>query len=139
MVAAAASNSLSFWINTVLIILIIAYLVYQLYLYWKRGKISTLLDDDEFRAGMRKAQVIDVREKKEFDAGHILGARNIPYSQLKTRVQELRSDLPVYLYDQGKTFSGRAAMLLSKKGFDKLYILKNGYQRWTGKTKKAKY
>ncbi|KRN92676.1 rhodanese-like domain-containing protein [Pediococcus stilesii] len=139
MVAAAASNSASFWINTVLIILIIAYLVYQLYLYWKRGKISTLLDDDEFRAGMRKAQIIDVREKKEFDAGHILGARNIPYSQMKTRTQELRSDLPVYLYDQGRTFSGRAAMLLSKKGFDKLYILKNGYQRWTGKTKKTKY
>lgn len=139
MVAAAASNSASFWINTVLIILIIAYLVYQLYLYWKRGKISTLLDDDEFRAGMRKAQIIDVREKKEFDAGHILGARNIPYSQMKTRTQELRSDLPVYLYDQGRTFSGRAAMFLSKKGFDKLYILKNGYQRWTGKTKKTKY
>lgn len=139
MAVAAAKYTTGFWINTIVIILIIAYLVYQLYLYWKRGKISTQLDDDEFRAGMRKAQVIDVREKKEFDAGHILGARNIPYSQMKNRTQELRSDLPVYLYDQGRTFSGRAAMLLSKKGFTQLYILKNGYQGWTGKTKKTKY
>lgn len=139
MAVAAAKYTTGFWINTIVIILIIAYLVYQLCLYWKRGKISTQLDDDEFRAGMRKAQVIDVREKKEFDAGHILGARNIPYSQMKNRTQELRSDLPVYLYDQGRTFSGRAAMLLSKKGFTQLYILKNGYQRWTGKTKKTKY
>jgi Rhodanese-related sulfurtransferase len=139
MAVAAAKYTTGFWINTIVIILIIAYLVYQLYLYWKRDKISTQLDDDEFRAGMRKAQVIDVREKKEFDAGHILGARNIPYSQMKNRTQELRSDLPVYLYDQGRTFSGRAAMLLSKKGFTQLYILKNGYQRWTGKTKKTKY
>lgn len=139
MAVAAAKYTTGFWINTIVIILIIAYLVYQLYLYWKRGNISTQLDDDEFRAGMRKAQVIDVREKKEFDAGHILGARNIPYSQMKNRTQELRSDLPVYLYDQGRTFSGRAAMLLSKKGFTQLYILKNGYQRWTGKTKKTKY
>lgn len=139
MVAAAASNSSGFWINTVIIILIIAYLLYQLYMYWKRGKIATQLDNEAFRAWMRKAQVIDVREKKEFDAGHILGARNIPYSQMKSRTQELRPDLPVYLYDQGRTFSGRAAMLLSKRGFKQLYILKYGYQRWDGKTKKAKY
>ena len=102
MVAAAASNSSGFWINTVIIILIIAYLLYQLYMYWKRDKIATQLDNEAFRAGMRKAQVTDVREKKEFDAGHILGARNIPYSQMKSRTQELRRDLPVYLYDQGR-------------------------------------
>jgi rhodanese-related sulfurtransferase len=139
MVVAAASNSAGFWINTVLIILIFGYLAYQLYLYWRRGKISTQLSEEEFRAGMRKAQVIDLREKRDFDAGHILGARNLPYTQLKSRTQELRSDLPVYLYDQGRTLSGRAAMLLSKNGFEKLYILKPGFQGWTGKTKKAKY
>ena len=46
MVAAAASNSSGFWINTVIIILIIAYLLYQLYMYWKRGKIATQLDNE---------------------------------------------------------------------------------------------
>ena len=139
MIAAANNNSANSLINTILLILIAAYFIYQIYLVWKRGKVSTTIDNEQFRAGMRKAQVIDLREKKDFDAGHILGARNIPYSQLKSRTQELRKDLPVYLYDQGRTFSGRAALMLAKNGFTKLFILKTGYQRWDGKTKKAKY
>ncbi len=63
---------------------------------------------------MRKAQVIDVREKKVFDAGHILGARSVPYSTMRAYYQQIRKDLPVYLYDQGKTMSSRSAVLLKK-------------------------
>ena len=43
------------------------------------------LNEEEFRAGYRKAQLIDVREPNEFDDGHILGARNIPLTQIKMR------------------------------------------------------
>lgn len=43
------------------------------------------LTEAEFIKGYRKAQLIDVREPNEFEGGHILGARNIPLSQLKRR------------------------------------------------------
>lgn len=127
------------YVNIVLLILIAAYFIYELYSYIRRKQVSTMLEEDDFQAGMRKAQVIDLREKKEFDAGHILGARNIPFNQLKVRMAELRTDMPVYLYDQTHSLSTRAVVTLHKNGFKELYILKPGYARWEGKTKKAKY
>ncbi|MGC6770202.1 rhodanese-like domain-containing protein [Enterococcus sp. LJL128] len=101
------------------------------------GKTTAkLLTDDEFKEGMRKAQVIDVREKDSFDAGHILGARNVPSSQLKTGMQSIRKDQPVYLYDQRRSTSLRVARKLKKAGYQELYVLKEGYDNWTGKIKK---
>ena len=50
-----------------------------------------------------------------------------------------RADMPIYLYDEGMTVSTQAAVYLNKHGFKQLYILKDGYVRWEGKTKKAKY
>ncbi|MFC6201612.1 rhodanese-like domain-containing protein [Lactiplantibacillus nangangensis] len=133
-----AVNAMTY-VNIVLIVLIAAYFIYVFYSYIRRRQVSTMLDEEEFTKGMRKAQVIDLREKKEFDAGHILGARNIPFNSLKVRMNELRTDMPVYVYDQTHTLSTRAVAMLAKKGFKELFILKPGYARWEGKTKKAKY
>lgn len=127
------------YVNIVLIILIAAYFIYELYSYIRRRQVSTMLEEEDFQAGMRKAQVIDLREKKDFDAGHILGARNIPFNSLKAHFGELRKDMPIYVYDQTHTLSTRAVVTLAKNGFSQLYILKPGYARWEGKTKKAKY
>ena len=44
-----------------------------------------------------------------FDNGHILGARNIPLTQMKTRLIEIRPDKPVYFIAQSEIVSGRAA------------------------------
>ncbi len=42
-------------------------------------KAVTLLSEKEFVENMRKGQLVDLRKKEEFDAGHINGARNIPF------------------------------------------------------------
>lgn len=96
------------------------------------------MEPEQFESTMRKAQIIDLRERKDFDAGHILGARNMPYSVLKERMVELREDLPVYLYDAAGELAVGAAARLKKAGFTKVYFLKKGYQNWSGKTKKKK-
>ena len=44
------------------------------------------------------AQLVDVRDPSEFDAGHIPGARNLPLSQLRERFREIDIDHPVTLY-----------------------------------------
>lgn len=124
--------------TVLLIILIAAYLGWRLVTIIRRNQAASLIDEAAFTAGMRKAQVIDVREKKDFDAGHILGARNIPYSTLRAYYQGLRKDEPIYLYDQGKEMSTRSAIFLHKKGYNQIAILKTGYNRWEGKTKKSK-
>lgn len=98
-------------------------------------KAVSNLTQEQFIQGYRKAQLIDVREQKEFEAGHILGARNIPSSQLRQRYKEIRSDLPVYLYCQNTTRSARAALFLKKRGYNQLFQLEGGFRNWTGKVK----
>jgi rhodanese-related sulfurtransferase len=123
--------------NTLYLLLAIlaGFLLYTLYNWLYQRKIVKSLTEEEFKEGYRKAQLIDVREPNEFDAGHILGARNIPLTQLKMRIKEIRPDKPVYLYCQSGTRSGRAAQLLYKKGYKDLSHLKGGFKNWTGKIK----
>ncbi|MBM7713788.1 rhodanese-related sulfurtransferase [Bacillus thermophilus] len=116
--------------------LLVVVIAFSLFNYFQQKKILKTLTEDEFRAGYRKAQLIDVREQKEYDGGHILGARSIPMSQLKMRMKEIRPDKPVYLYCQSGMRSGRAAQILYKKGYRQLYHLQGGYKNWTGKIKK---
>ena len=121
-----------------LLIFIVVVAAYSLFTWSRQKKAVTTLTQDEFIAGYRKVQLIDVRESADFENGHILGARNIPLSQLKTRLVEIRSDKPVYLYGQSELVSGRAALLLKKKGYKELYHLKGGFKMWTGKIKTKK-
>ncbi|WP_408005321.1 rhodanese-like domain-containing protein [Pseudalkalibacillus berkeleyi] len=104
---------------------------------YQRRNLKTLTEE-EFRSGYRKAQLIDVRETKEYENGHILGARNIPLSQLRMRHKEIRQDQPVYLYCESGMRTVRAAAVLRKKGVKDLYNLKGGFKKWGGKIKKAK-
>ncbi len=119
---------------TLLIILGII-IIFSLYNFFHQKKIINTLSEDEFRSGYRKAQLIDVREPQEFDNGHILGARNIPLTQMKQRLVEMRPDKPVYLYCQGTSRSARAANLLRKNGYQDLNVLKGGFRKWTGRVK----
>lgn len=123
-------------INGILLVIVLAMVFNELYLKIMVKRSAKMLTEEEFKETMRKAQVIDVREKDTFDAGHILGARSMPYSMLKTTIGSLRKDQPVYLYDQKKALSIRAANLLRKNGYTDIYILKGGYGGWTGKVKK---
>ncbi|GLB46785.1 sulfurtransferase [Philodulcilactobacillus myokoensis] len=120
----------------IIIILLVLWGLWTLITRMRVNRIAKFLSQNDFEAGKRKAQIIDLREEKTFKAGHILGARNMPYSTLRTFYSGIRNDLPVYLYDQGKAISMRAALLLHKKGYHKLFILKDGYRNWDGKTKK---
>lgn len=125
------------WMSIILVIILAGWLGYTLITNYRVRQAAIYLSNEDFQSGMRKAQVIDLRESKSFKDGHILGARNVPYSTIRNFYQQLRSDMPIYMYDQGKTMSKRAALFLSKKGYKDLYILKNGYQNWNGKEKKS--
>ncbi|MCM2531682.1 rhodanese-like domain-containing protein [Neobacillus pocheonensis] len=121
-----------------LLIIVVAVVIYSVFTYFYQKRIVKTLSEEEFRAGYRKAQLIDVREPNEFDAGHILGARNIPMSQMKMRMKEIRSDMPVYLYCQSGMRSARAAQFLNRRGYKELTQLKGGFKGWSGKVKTKK-
>jgi rhodanese-related sulfurtransferase len=138
LVIAAISKS-ALILDIIFIVIILVWLGSYLFGKWRRNHYATVIDEDEFQRGMHKAQVLDLRPKNQFDRGHILGARSMPLAFLRQQMDDLRPDLPVYLYDEGMTLSTQAAAYLGKRGFNKLYILKDGYSKWSGKTKKSKY
>lgn len=120
------------------IILLVAVIAWMLLNFFLNKKAVTELNQEDFQQGLRKAQVIDLREKADYDYGHINGARNIPMTMFRQRYQGLRKDQPIYLIDANGIASYRAARTLKKKGYNDLYMLKGGYKKWTGKIKSKK-
>jgi rhodanese-related sulfurtransferase len=121
------------WI--ILIGVVVAILAYVVSMGLYQKKFLKTLNEEEFKAGYRKAQLIDVREPEEFKKGHILGARNIPLSQMRQRLKEVRNDQPVYLYCESGFRSARAANFLKKKKYGSLHHLQGGFRKWTGRVK----
>lgn len=112
-----------------------AVILYAIFMYFSQKRAVKPLSQEEFIKGYRKAQLIDVREPNEYNGGHILGARNIPVTQMKQRMKEIRADKPVYLYCQSGLRSGRAAQMLYRKGYREIHHLQGGFKKWTGKIK----
>ncbi len=78
------------------------------------------------------AAVVDVRDPKDFQAGHIVGAINIPEATIRERLRELEAarERPLLLYCSTGMVSGRAGSLLKKNGFGRLYSLRGGMAAW---------
>ncbi|MCI9155742.1 MAG: FAD-dependent oxidoreductase [Lawsonibacter sp.] len=74
-----------------------------------------------------QACIIDVREEAEFQKGHLLGAKNIPLSQLRGRVHEIPNDQPVYLHCRTSQRSYFALMALQGRGFQNLWNISGSY------------
>ena len=119
-----------------IIIILVAMGIYYGLLWLMRKRSATMVDGLDIRQHKRNSQIVDVREAAEFRAGHILGARNIPMSEFKLRSQEIRKDQSVYLYDDNLSQASRAANILHKQGHPAIFILKNGFSAWDGKTKR---
>ncbi len=62
--------------------------------------------------------VLDVRQPDEYRSGHIGGARLIPLSELKQRVNELPRDRKIVCVCRSGNRSDSAARLLAPLGFD---------------------
>lgn len=124
-------------VNLILIITLVGLLANMLYVYVSLKRKATQLEEAEFRVQSKNQQLIDTRERDSFNAGHIMGARNFPYSMLKEVGQSLRKDRPIYLYAQTKGMEARSVNVLYKQGFRNIYVLKGGFDQWTGRVKKT--
>lgn len=125
-------------INLILIIILVGMLINWLYIYLSLKRKATILDEENFRQESKNQQLIDTRERPSFNSGHIMGARNFPYTTLKEVGQSLRKDRPIYLYAQNKGMEARSVNILYKLGFRNLFVLRGGFDQWTGKVKKVK-
>lgn len=67
------------------------------------------------------AYILDVREQDEYDYAHIKGAKNIPLSQLRDRLEEIPKDRPVHVHCRTGQRSYNAARALMQSGYDQVY------------------
>jgi len=79
-----------------------------------------------------KAVVIDVCEPNEFAAGHVGGAKNVPLSELESKLGGAVKNkaLPLILVCQSGMRSGRAVAVAKKLGYTQVQSLAGGLGAW---------
>ena len=78
------------------------------------------------------AVAVDVRERDEWEEGHIPGALHIPRGFLESRVEQTVADRqrPVVLYCASGNRSAFATKTLEELGYDRVYSLAGGFTEW---------
>lgn len=81
------------------------------------------------------AVMIDIREKKDFDSGHIANAVNIPFAKITNgaRLFEQYKTKRIILADKMGQQTGSVGKTLKKEGLD-VYRLSGGIEEWKAQT-----
>jgi len=83
---------------------------------------------DEVRALIEnQAFFLDVREKNEFESGHLINAHNIPLSELRERMDEIPKDQAVYVHCRSGQRSYNAVMALQNSGFSNVFNVSGSF------------
>lgn len=85
-----------------------------------------ILDSDALGA----FQLLDVRQPREYESGHIPGAKLIPLGELEYRYEELDKDRGIISYCRTGHRSMAASILLCGLGFENVYNLDGGIRTW---------
>lgn len=103
--------------------------------YTSRGNGQTVGTQQAVMLINRKQGVIvDVRDKKEYEAGHIVGSINIPTAKLGERLNELAEykTRPVVVVCKLGQHAGEACKTLKAAGFEEVVRLRGGMAEWRG-------
>lgn len=124
------------WI--IVLVILVAIVVWMAWTYFSLRRAAKFIDNAEFESMIHTSQLIDVREAGAFKTKHIMGARNLPASQIQLSMSAIRKDKPVLLYDSSRSSAlPRVIRTLKKAGYTNLYVLKDGFDYWTGKVKES--
>jgi sulfur-carrier protein adenylyltransferase/sulfurtransferase len=79
--------------------------------------------------------LVDVRERNEWNQGHIPGAVLIPLGELEARIEEAAPDRsrPVILYCASGNRSARAARTLAELGYEDAVNVAGGFNDWAAR------
>ena len=84
---------------------------------------------EELEQDTRDKQIIDIRDRADFDKETYPGAVNIYWEEFEEHMDEIRKDCPVYLLCYTGQKSEELAEELTEQGYE-IYSVKNGYRAW---------
>ena len=102
---------------------------------WSAARRGEVTEAESMSAAGR--QVIDLRERNEWDAGHIPGAVHHPLGRIQEELGELDRETPLAIHCQAGTRSGIGASVLEEMGFTDVIDLNGGYGGWAASGRKA--
>ncbi len=85
----------------------------------------------EIDAG-KKPVIVDLREPELYRAGHIPGARNIPFEQFNDRMKELNPESNIVLVCHTGPMGDVSGALLAGQGYASVRNLSGGMAAWSG-------
>lgn len=79
-----------------------------------------------------KANVVDVSDATEFAAGHIVGSKNVPLTELEAKLAGAvkNKTLPLVLVCQSGARSAKAVDIAKKLGYEQAQSLQGGLKSW---------
>jgi rhodanese-related sulfurtransferase len=101
----------------------------------KKGEV-TFMDVEELKDLMERGEdieIIDVRTVKEYRAGHIEGAVNIPLDELRENIKSLDKDSRIVVHCRSSYRSYLAYRILKNAGFKNVWNLNGSYLSWIRK------
>jgi rhodanese-related sulfurtransferase len=120
------------WILSSLLVVILIALAIDPLLRRLRGIRSVSVVEATRLINQENAQVIDIREEKEFSKGHLLDSQNIPLSKLSKRLETLNNlkGQPLLIVWATGQRAVSVAGQLYKQGHKPIYLLQGGIESW---------
>lgn len=93
----------------------------------------TRIDVEQARALIedRQANVIDIRDRASFDAGHIADACHVDNQNVQSFIEETDHSVPLIVCCYHGNMSQGAANFFNEQGFAETYSLDGGYASWS--------
>jgi rhodanese-related sulfurtransferase len=100
----------------------------------KTGAKSVSTQEAVMLINRKDGVLLDIRDKKEFDAGHIVDAISMPSTKLASHLTELEKykSRPVIVVCRMGQHSGDACKTLEGAGFTEVVRLQGGMAEWRG-------
>jgi len=101
---------------------------------------ANVIDMDQFEAAIQEdnVQVVDVRNEKEFVAGHIEGATHAFVGTLVSNLDKLDKSKDIVIHCQAGDRSTIAYSILKKNGFESVRNYAGGMKEWMTNNKPLK-
>jgi len=110
------------------IMMALAVLFYEIRL--QTSKVSALSSAQAVRLINQGAKVIDIRDRAQFDSGHIVDSINVPAPDLDGGHKRLKNAKTIILICDNGSKSRQSIATLKNEGLENIFSLQGGLSTW---------